>query len=258
MSITGFSIEVQKQLGYYVYRLIDPRNGNTFYVGKGKGSRVFAHIQGALKNDGALDEEDDEDLKTSTILEIRNAGLEVLHVIHRHGMDNDTALEVEAALIDAYPGLVNKISGKGADFGVMNAREIEALYGSKTVDFGGDKCVIIKTRQSRVDDFGYYDSVRFAWVANPERLNGADYVICAVNGIVKKVYRTDGPWKAIEPGKITPGFERFGAADIDGRIRYGFTGGEVTDPHITARYVNRALPQDMRRRGMANPVLYNW
>jgi hypothetical protein len=257
MSIDKFSSEVKEQLGFYVYRLIDPRNGNTFYVGKGKDNRVFAHVKGALKNDGALDD-DDDDLKTSTINEIHAANMEVLHVIHRHGMDENTALEVEAALIDVYPGLANKISGKGSDFGVMNAMEIETLYKSQTVDFGGDKCVIIKNRQSRVDEFGYYDSVRFAWLANPEKLNKAAYVLCAVNGIVKKVYRPDVPWQAIEPGKITPGFERFGAADIDGRIRYGFTGREVTDPHITARYVNHALPQDMRRRGMANPVLYNW
>ena len=33
-----FTPEVQERLGYYVYRLIDPRNGETFYVGKGKGN----------------------------------------------------------------------------------------------------------------------------------------------------------------------------------------------------------------------------
>ena len=37
-------IEVQEELGNYVYRLIDPRNGETFYVGKGKGNRIYAHI----------------------------------------------------------------------------------------------------------------------------------------------------------------------------------------------------------------------
>ena len=39
------------------------------------------------------------------IREIQITGFEVAHVIHRHGMDEATALEVEAALIDAYPGL---------------------------------------------------------------------------------------------------------------------------------------------------------
>ena len=45
-----FNTEVSESLGNYVYRLIDPRNGETFYVGKGKGNRVFQHAAGALKN----------------------------------------------------------------------------------------------------------------------------------------------------------------------------------------------------------------
>lgn len=43
-----FSTEVVKQLEFYVYRLIDLRNGETFYVGKGKGNRIFEHSAGAL------------------------------------------------------------------------------------------------------------------------------------------------------------------------------------------------------------------
>lgn len=39
--INEFSQETINKIGYYVYRLIDPRNGQTFYVGKGKGNRVF-------------------------------------------------------------------------------------------------------------------------------------------------------------------------------------------------------------------------
>ncbi len=40
---------VAEKIGNYVYRLIDPRNGETFYVGKGKDNRVFDHIKGAEK-----------------------------------------------------------------------------------------------------------------------------------------------------------------------------------------------------------------
>ncbi len=79
---------------YYVYRLIDPRNGETFYVGKGKDNRVFQH---AKAEPGAIADELTEKLKR--IREIRNTGFEVAHVIRRHGMDEDTAFEVEAALI---------------------------------------------------------------------------------------------------------------------------------------------------------------
>jgi len=43
-----FPPEVFEKLGYYVYRLIDPRNGETFYVGKGRGNRVFDHIKGKV------------------------------------------------------------------------------------------------------------------------------------------------------------------------------------------------------------------
>ena len=61
-----FPNEVIKELGYYVYRLIDPRNGETFYVGKGKDNRVFQHIAGEI-------DPEDEDLsgKLKRIHEIR-------------------------------------------------------------------------------------------------------------------------------------------------------------------------------------------
>ena len=92
-----FSKAVEERLKYYVYRLIDPRNRETFYVGKGVGTRVFAHAKGEL---GVSEDELTNELKR--IREIRLDGFEVTHVIHRHGMNEEMALEVEAALIDAF------------------------------------------------------------------------------------------------------------------------------------------------------------
>lgn len=54
-----FSEEVSNRLGNYVYRLIDPRNEETFYVGKGKGNRVFNHAEGALLKEDTVDDEDE-------------------------------------------------------------------------------------------------------------------------------------------------------------------------------------------------------
>jgi hypothetical protein len=82
----SFPPEVGQELKTYVYRLIDPRNGETFYVGKGNGNRVFAHIRG---EECLEDDEINNELKR--IRQIRLAGFEVAHVIHRHGMDEATA-----------------------------------------------------------------------------------------------------------------------------------------------------------------------
>ena len=50
MNNTHFPQEAVEALGKYVYRLIDPRNGETFYVGRGQGQRVFDHVRGAISN----------------------------------------------------------------------------------------------------------------------------------------------------------------------------------------------------------------
>ena len=83
-------------VGYYVYRLVDPRTKQTFYVGKGRGNRLFQHVSEALAK------EDHTTLKLDRIREIKKEGFEVGHVVHRHGLSEKEAFEVEAALIDAY------------------------------------------------------------------------------------------------------------------------------------------------------------
>lgn len=81
--LDAFPTGVAEKLKTYVYRLIDPRNGETFYVGKARGDRVFAHVRGEQKLEG-----DELDNKLKRIREIQLAGFEVAHVIHRHGMDD--------------------------------------------------------------------------------------------------------------------------------------------------------------------------
>ena len=123
MNIDHFSPETITKLDHYVYRLIDPRNGNTFYVGVGQGNRIFDHIKGVIQYKG---EEDFLSLKMENIQEIIKANMQVIHIIQRYGMSKDTALEVEAALIDTFPGLTNLVRGHHSmDRGITSAYEIE-------------------------------------------------------------------------------------------------------------------------------------
>ena len=62
--VQRFSDKVVSALGCYVYRLIDPRNGATFYVGRGRGNRVFAHAAESLS---LFENAEDADLKFGTI-----------------------------------------------------------------------------------------------------------------------------------------------------------------------------------------------
>jgi hypothetical protein len=140
----SFSPEVIEKLKTYVYRLIDPRNGETFYVGKGKGNRVFAHIRAEIDTDDPND-------KLKRIHEIRAAGFDVAHVIHRHGLDDKTAFEVEAALIDAYPGLTNAVNGSGSnEFGAMHAQGIVNKYQAEPADFN-HRAIIINVNRSATE-----------------------------------------------------------------------------------------------------------
>jgi hypothetical protein len=140
-----FSESVTDKLKHYVYRLIDPRNGTTFYVGRGQGNRVFSHAAGRERPTAA---EDSDVLKLRTIWAIKNAGFEVEHVVHRHGMNEDTAKEVEAALIDAYPGLTNIQGGSDSSRSVMHADEVVRIYEAAEAKFQHNVILINVNRSS--------------------------------------------------------------------------------------------------------------
>ena len=70
---------------YYVYRLVDPRNLQTFYIGKGCGDRVFQHANGVVKKIALGLDEEIISLKEKLIKEIISAGKKVLPIIHRRG-----------------------------------------------------------------------------------------------------------------------------------------------------------------------------
>lgn len=164
--IQRFSLEVVEQLHFYVYRLIDPRNGKTFYIGKGQGNRVFDHTKQALK---PTKEEDTENLKHRTIQEIKDAGLEVIPIIQRYGMEEKEAFAVEAALIDVFgiENLTNQQMGANAECGVCNAITLQRDLCAETFkeDETTPKFIIIKTNEIFINQRGNdrYEATRSAF-----------------------------------------------------------------------------------------------
>lgn len=82
---------------WYVYRLVDPRDGATFYIGKGKNRRAWVHVEKLSHNEGV----------NGRVAEIRAAGAQPAVVIDQSFSTEAEAVEHEANLICATGGLLN-------------------------------------------------------------------------------------------------------------------------------------------------------
>ena len=242
-----FSQEVCEKLGYYVYRLVDPRNGETFYVGKGRNNRVFAHTERALATYSDVDYnpefDDDENLKYKTIRLIEDAGLKVIHIIQKYGLTEHDAYVVESALIDAYSirrELTNKIKGFDSSE-PQNAITIEQELAAKEYEDSpfNPKYMIIKVKEYWVNQLNdRYECTRSAWNLKPDNARKYPYVLSVTGGIVREVYKVE-EWHEC---KERPG-------------RYEFT-GSVADDNVRNIFINKKIPEKYRKKGQASPYLY--
>ena len=86
---------------FYVYELVDPRDGESFYVGKGKQDRMKHHVKKVRNND-------QKDLKKNPykfykIKQILDAGFDdVAYKVILSDVDENSALIKEVELIKAY------------------------------------------------------------------------------------------------------------------------------------------------------------
>ena len=216
--------------------MIDPRTGHTFYVGKGTGNRVFQHAKAAIK---FKKHEDETSEKIAQINAIKNDGLEVIHIIHRSGMAENEALEVEAALIDVYSGLTNIQSGINPERGVMLAEKWRSLqkmgtYAEPSIDY-----ILIKVKSSVLSENNnnLYETTRKAWRADLNNAKKYNYVFATVDGIVKNVY-TDLKWY-----------------DSSEANRIEFTGKECSEAWVK-NILGKKIPEHYRKKGAANPFMY--
>jgi hypothetical protein len=203
---------------------------------------VFAHIRAEKSLDG-----DELDNKMTRIRKIHLAEFEVGHVVHRHGMDEKTAFELEAALMDAYPGLTNIAGGVGNnDFGAMHAREVVQRYAAEPAVFKHRALLISVNRTA--EEKSLYEATRYAWKINKTKAERAEVVLATLRGLIV------GAFVAEEWLPATP--EHFpGREPVPGR--FGFVGREAP-ADMTDLYVKRSVPDLYRKRGAANPIKYTW
>ena len=237
MDTNSFPEEAVEVLGNYVYRLIDPRNGETFYVGRGRRQRVFHHVDD-VTNTGDFDPDSEEgaaDPKMERIRAIRAQGMAVQHVIHRHGMSETVAKEVEAALIDAYPGLENRMKGFDSDRGTRHADEIIREYIAE--DFVARERLIMISIGQLYHKRGPYEAVRGSWRMNRNRAEKHGRLVLArYKKVIVGAYR---------PKEWFSGMDERLPDQIEGRC--GFVGEEATD--VWHEYVGKRVPEQYLKRG---------
>ena len=178
-----FSSVVSKALKYYVYLYVHPESGEIFYVGKGKGNRVFSHLHDEVDSD-----------KSRVIKEIRRQGLEPKIEILIHGLEDEvTALRVESAVIDLLRihNLTNRQSGyKSALYGRMTVDQIISTYDGQKVDIS-EPAILIRIKQAfrySMSEMELYDFTRGQWRLNPVRAKRAKYAFAVYEGIIQEVY----------------------------------------------------------------------
>lgn len=233
-----------QKLQYYVYALIDPRDKKPFYVGKGKGNRVFDHLECALKNPTTSD-------KYEKIREIINYGFIVKHVIIKHGLTEKEAFQVESSLIDYSIFFDHKLSNEvlghnSIDNGLMSSDEVIRKYNAPKLEMIDSNCVLINIsrtykRGSGVD--GIYQVTKESWVINKNRQSTIKYALAEYRGLIVEVFDIS-EWYPVdtidENGKL--------------KVRWGFN-GVVAPLQIRQKYINTSV-EHVKVRGSSNPIRY--
>lgn len=98
------------QRSYYTYLLIDPADGQVFYVGKGQGDRLNSHVRETKADRLGLNPR-----KGAKIRDILRRGDQVQTVIFSRHVDEEEALDAEDFLITALTGpALTNIAGSRA------------------------------------------------------------------------------------------------------------------------------------------------
>jgi hypothetical protein len=234
-----FPPSVRKQLGFYVYVYVDPRDEEVFYVGKGTGNRAFTHLL-----------EGRSSAKTKRIRAVRRDGLEPRIELLAHGLNEATAYKLETAAIDLLGrrNLTNLVSGLGSRIaGRMTITQVTALYAPKRAVFAHSAILIRINQLFRYDmtAIELYDATRTAWRLNPAAAAGR-LAMPVFDRVIQEVYEV-ARWLPAGSTLNTRG--RFRT-----KQRFEFV-GQIAPAKVRDRYLYKSV-DGQHLPGNQNPIRY--
>jgi hypothetical protein len=257
--------EVAEALKSYVYVLLDPVGAEPpvpFYVGKGIGARAVSHLYiGDLKAELSGEDHRTRSATQKRIRKIRAAGAEPEVDIVRHGLTEDQAFMIEAALIATLPDLTNAVGGHDHDRGRAPLDEVITRYGAPVLDGSEPPAVLIrlgrwtdekdrmegnrwrvgKGWRRGVSDAELHDSVRAWWRLSPRSIErrGVHHAVAVHEGVTRAVLEIDAEsWTSRDDG------------------RWLFAGKLLRSGGVFDAYVGPLGRRVPRTKSAQNPVTY--
>lgn len=245
--LMSFSKKTIDELGYYVYVYSDPDTHKPFYVGKGKGNRVFDHL---FSNDDSK--------KTMYIQNLVKNGKQPIIEILVHGVDEETALKVEAAAIDliGVENLTNKQRGHNSGaYGKIEVSLLESRYNVEEIDIENfdENVMLIRINQLYHNDmtpYELYEATRGLWRVNLEKAKKIKYALAVYYGMVLEVYEI-AEWF---PAFSTMMCRKIDNNDKDRKCRYEFV-GKIAPDDIRKKYKNKSVA-NIFKKGDQSPIRY--
>lgn len=248
-----FSKKVLQDLGYYVYLYSDPETNEPFYIGKGKGNRCFNHL--FLEN---------ESEKVEKIKEIQKRGLEPKIEILVRGVDEETALKVEAAAIDliGISKLTNVQKGHHSreygriDVDELNARSGQSKLKEEEIDINTVLLKISRMYHYGMTEFQIYEATRCCWIMNTEKANKVDYAMSVCDGMIVEVFKIAAwlPCHTTLQGTRETIYEKE-IYEKDERLNKLEFVGNLAEDSIRDKYKGRMVDDWLK---FENPVYYVW
>ncbi len=257
-----FSEKSLQSLGaFYVYGLIDPRDGKLFYIGKGTGNRVFEHEKESIHNP------DSEKLKLRTISEIKATGLQVEKIIIHHNLTELEAFAAEAALINAfnYVGDVNltNIAAGHHTPEALTVEDFEKNYGAEELQEKDirHKILVIKINKRYhrgISSKELYDSVRGIWRASIANVKKVEYVFGVYNALIVAVYKPTQWYRCSEANNRRPRPYEILTPEGEKRVFFvdeNFENGNPPDENAMF-YNGKSIAKLKVNQGAQNPITY--